>query len=339
MTLGTQIRKMRERFGLQRVVMVGDRGMITQARIDQELKPVEGLGWISTLKSSQIAALIEEGTLEQSLFDQKNLAEITSPDYPGERLIACRNPFLAQQRRTRREELLKATEIELQKIVLATQRQRAPLRSKTKIALRVGRKIDARNVAKHFILEIEEDRFQFRRNQEKIDQEAAMDGLYVVRTSVSSDTLSVQAVVERYKDLGAVEQAFRCMKTVDLKIRPIYHYLEHRVRGHVFLCLLAYYVEWHMRKALAPMLFAQEQSERLPRQDVVSPKVPDSIAAKKATDGTPVHSFQTLLSELATLARNTIQPNLADAPCWQQDTEPTALQQKAFSLLRSIAIA
>jgi hypothetical protein len=227
--------------------------------------------------------------------------------------------------------------------VLATQRPKAPLRGKAKIALRVGRKIDARNVAKHFILDIEEDRFQFRRDQDKIDREAAMDGLYVVRTPVSSESLSAEAVVERYKDLGAVEQAFRCMKTVDLKIRPIYHYLEHRVRGHVFLCMLAYYVEYHMRKALAPMLFAQEDGDRLPRQDVVTPKAPGAIAAKKArtkkaTDGSPVHSFQTLLCELATLVRNTIQPNLADAPCWQQDTDPSPLQQKAFALLRSIPL-
>jgi len=340
MTLGSQVKKVRERFGLRRVVIVGDRGMITQARIDQELRGLEGLDWIGALRSSQIAGLLQEGVIAPSLFDEKNLAEISSPDFPAERLIACRNPFLAQHRKTKREALLRATEVELQKIVLATQREKRRLRGKAKIALRVGRLIEGFKMAKHFVLEIEEEAFGWRRNERKIAEEAALDGMYVVRTSVDQSQLSASDAVERYKDLGAVEQAFRCLKTVDLKVRPIHHRLEDRVRAHVFLCMLAYYLEWHMRKALAPMLFADEDP-RLPREDVVSPKQPSPSAARKAQtkktlDGTPVHSFQTLLADLSTIVRNSITPNLEGAPAWQQETEPSALQQKAFDLLKNI---
>jgi Transposase DDE domain len=340
MTLGSQIQKVRERFGLKRVVIVGDRGMITQARIDQELRGVDGLQWIGALRSSQIAGLLQEGAIAPSLFDEKNLAEINSPDYPGERLIACRNPFLARHRRTKREALLRATEVELQKIALAVKRERGPLRGKAKIALRVGRLIERFKMAKHFILQIEEGAFSWKRNEAKIAQEAALDGMYVVRTSVEENALSASEAVERYKDLGAVEQAFRCLKTVDLKVRPIYHYLEGRVRAHVFLCMLAYYVEWHMRKALAPMLFGDE-TPREPREDVVSPKKPSVSAARKARtkktlEGAPVHSFATLLTDLSTIVRNTITPNLEGAPGWQQQTEASDIQRRAFYLLETI---
>jgi hypothetical protein len=340
MTLGSQVKKVRERFGLRRVVIVGDRGMITQARIDEELRGLEGLAWIGALRSSQIARLLQEGAIAPSLFDEKNLAEISSPDFPAERLIACRNPFLAQHRRTKREALLRATEVELQKIVLATKRQKRPLRGKAKIALRVGRLIERFKVAKHFVLEIREEDFAWKRNETKIAEEAALDGMYVVRTSVDQSAMSASEAVERYKDLGAVEQAFRCIKTVDLKVRPIHHRLENRVRAHVFLCMLAYYVEWHMRKALAPMLF-DEELPREPREDVVSPKKPSPSAARKARtkktlDGAPVHSFQTLLADLSTIVRNSITPNLEGAPAWQQQTEPSALQQRAFDLLKNI---
>ena len=340
MTLGNQIKKVRERFGLRRVVIVGDRGMITQARIDEELRGIEGLAWIGALRSSQIAGLLEEGAIAPSLFDEKNLAEISSPDFPDERLIACRNPFLAQYRRTKREALLRATEVELQKIVLATQREKRRLRGKAKIALRVGRLIEGFKVAKHFVLQIEEDAFSWQRNETKIAEEAALDGIYVVRTSVDQSAMSASEAVECYKDLGAVEQAFRCLKTIDLKVRPIYHRLEGRVRAHVFLCMLAYYLEWHMRKALAPMLFGDETS-REPREDVVSPKKPSQSAARKARtkktlDGAPVHSFQTLLADLSTIVRNSITPNLEGAPAWQQETEPSALQQRALDLLKNL---
>jgi transposase len=340
MTLGSQIKKVRERFGLRRVVIVGDRGMITQARIDEELRGIEGLAWIGALRSSQIAGLLEAGAIAPSLFDEKNLAEISSPDFPEERLIACRNPYLAQYRRTKREALLRATEVELQKIAFATQREKRPLRGKVKIALRVGRLIERFKMAKHFILQIEEDAFGWQRDETKIAAEAALDGMYVVRTSVDQSALSASEAVERYKDLGAVEQAFRCFKTVDLKVRPIHHRLEGRVRAHVFLCMLAYYLEWHMRRALAPLLFGEE-GPREPREDVVSPKKPSPGAARKAQskktlEGAPVHSFQTLLADLSTIVRNTITPNIEGAPAWQQETQPSALQQRAFDLLKNI---
>src|ERR1700738_3702079 len=253
MTLAAQVDKLRQRFELKQLVLVGDRGMITQARIDQELRGIEGLQWISALRSSQIAHLIEEGTLAQSLFDQRNLAEISSPDFPGERLVACRNPLLAERRRNKREDLLAATEAELGKIAARAKRPLRPRGGKDKIALRVGRIIERYKVAKHFILEVEESGLRWKRHAEKIAAEAALDGIYVVRTSVALAAMSECQVVERYKDLGTVEQAFRCLKTVDLKVRPIHHRLEGRVRAHVLLCTLAYYVEWHMRRALAPM--------------------------------------------------------------------------------------
>jgi hypothetical protein len=341
MTLGSQVEKLRKRFELKRLILVGDRGMITQARIDQELRAVEGLEWISALRSSQIGQLIEEGILAESLFDQRNLAEISSPDFPGERLIACRNPLLAERRRIKREALLAATEAELAKIAAAAQRALRPLRGKDKIALRVGRVIDRYNVAKHFILEVEDTELRWNRDAQKIAAEAALDGIYVVRTSVPETAMNHCQVVERYKDLGAVEQAFRCLKTVDLKVRPIHHRLEGRVRAHVFLCMLAYYVEWHLRRALAPMLF-EDDAPRQPRQDPVSPKKPSASATRKARtkktpEGNPVHSFQTLLADLATIVRNTITPTLEGAPGWDQETEPTPLQLQALALIKTIS--
>jgi len=341
-TVGKQIEKIRDRFGLKRVVMVGDRGMLTQARIDEELRPVEGLDWISALRSSQISSLVQCGTIQMELFDQKNLAEISSPDYPDERLVVCRNPALAARRAHKREALLTATEAELEKIRLAVSRTKRPLHGADKIGLRVGRKIDARKMAKHFQIEITDDSFTWQRDEENIRHEAATDGLYVVRTSLPTGTLSADDIVERYKDLSAVENAFRSIKTVDLKVRPINHYNADRVRCHIFLCMLAYYVEWHMRQALKPFLFDEDDPEaaRQARTDVVSPKEPSPSArakavSKKTPDGLPVHSFQTLLGDLATITRNTIVPDLPGAPGWQQDTEPTALQTKILDLLAS----
>ena len=340
MTLGAQVHKLRTRFGLKRLVLVGDRGMITQARIDEELRVVEGLAWITALRSCQIAPLVAEGALAESLFDQRNLAEITSPDYPGERLVACRNPLLAERRRLKRESLLRATEAELEKIAAAVKRAARPLRGQAKIALRVGRIIDRYKMAKHFLLEVEETELRWKRDTQKIAAEALLDGIYVVRTSVAPTAMSECEVVERYKDLGSVEQAFRCLKTVDLKVRPIHHRLEDRVRAHVFLCLLAYYVEWHLRRALAPLLF-EDDAPRAPRQDPVSQKKPSESAARKAktkktADGGPVHSFQTLLADLATIARNTIVPKLEAAPAWTQETEPTPVQRAALALIAQI---
>lgn len=339
-TVGAQIDKIRRRFGLKRVVMVGDRGMLTQARIDEELRPVEGLDWISALRSSQISALVQSGTIQMELFDERNLAEISSPDFPGERLVVCRNPALAARRSHKREALLTATEAELEKIRLAVTRAKRPLRGKDKIGLRVGRRIDARKMAKHFILEITDDTLAWHRDQEKIQREAATDGLYVVRTSLPTGDMAADDIVERYKDLSAVESAFRSIKTVDLKVRPINHYSADRVRCHIFLCMLAYHVEWHMRQALKPLLFDEDDPEaaRAARPDPVAPKQPSPSAKAKAKtkttpDGLPVHSFQTLLDDLATLTRNTIVPDIPGAPGWQQDTEPTALQAKILDLL------
>lgn len=341
-TLGTQVGKIRQRFGLKRVVLVGDRGMLTQARIDEELRCVEGLDWISALRSTQIASLLQSGTIQMELFDECNLAEITSADFPGERLVVCRNPSLASHRAHKRRALLAATEAKLEAIRLAVNRAKRPLRGKDKIALRVGRHINTHKMAKHFHIQITHDTFTWQRNEEKIRQEAAIDGLYVVRTSLPKGELKADELVERYKDLSAVENAFRSLKTVDLKVRPINHYNADRVRCHIFLCMLAYYVEWHMRQALKPMLFDEDdpQAARQARSDVVETKKPSPSAQAKAKtkttpEGYPVHSFQTLLTDLATLTRNTIVPNIPGAPGWQQDAEPTPMQSRAFELLAS----
>ena len=339
-TLGSQILKLRERFGLRRLVLVGGRGMITQARIDQELRGIEGLDWITALRSSQIAALARNGVIEQSLFDEKNLAEIQSPDFPGERLVVCRNPLLAFSRARKREELLQATEKNLAKIRDAVNRTKAPLRGRAKIGLRAGRIINKHKMAKHFSLTITDSSFSFTRREEKIAAEAAIDGIYVVRTSSQEEGLEAADIVERYKSLSLVENAFRSIKTVDLKVRPIHHRNADRVRSHVFLCLLAYYVEWHMRSVLKPVLFDDEEPSTT-RPDPVAPKEPSRSAKAKARtkrtpDAQPVHSFQSLLADLATITRNTIVPAIPSAPGWDQDTEPTPLQKKILDLLDSL---
>lgn|GEM_PF-2218931 len=251
-TLESQIGKMRRRFGLERVVLVGDRGMITSRRIEEQLRTVEGLDWITALRADTIKTLARQGAIEPSLFDERNLAEVRSPDFPGERLVVCRNPALAAERCRKRLELLAATEKKLEEIAAATRRAKRPLRGKDKIAMRVGRARDRYRVGKHFVLEIEEDRFDYRRDEEKIAAEAALDGIYVIRTSVEPHLMAAEDTVRAYKDLAKVERAFRSLKTVDLKIRPIYHWLEPRIRADVFLCMLAYYAEWHLRRQLAP---------------------------------------------------------------------------------------
>jgi len=339
-TLSTQIEKIRHRFGLERVIWVGDRGLITQARIREELEPLEGLDWITALRAPQIRGLVTSGSLQLSLFDERDLAEISDPDYPGERLIVCRNPLLAHERARKRRELLEATERELDKIVQATVRTRRALKGADQIGLRVGKVLNRFKMAKHFTIEIGEESFCYARDEAKIAAEAALDGIYVIRTSVSSDTLSAEDTVRAYKGLSVVERAFRSVKTVDLKIRPIHHRLAERVRAHVFLCMLAYYVEWHMRQALAPMLFddhdpaaarAARDSEVAPAQR--SPAAQRKASSKRTADGLPVHSFQTLLADLATISKDRIQPRLPGAAVFDKLTRPTPLQQRALDLL------
>jgi transposase len=339
-TLGSQIEKIRTRFGIERVVMVGDRGMITTARIEELFRGVEGLDWITALRSGSIKKLVEQGQIERSLFDEQDLVEIDSPDYPGERLVACRNPLLAEERARKREELLDATEKELEKVAAATRRHKRPLRGKDKIGIRVGKVINRHKVGKHFITEITDESFTYRRNEDKIAREQALDGMYVIRTSVSAETFSGEETVRAYKDLSAVEQAFRALKTIDLNIRPIYHRLEQRVRAHVFLCMLAYYVEWHMRRSLAPLLFADDDPEgaEAQRSSIVAPAQRSSQAKRKEqrkhnAEGLPVQSFAELLSDLATLTRNSIEPEDAPGCRFSQLTQPTAVQRRAFELL------
>lgn len=341
MTVAPQIAKLRQRFGLSRIVLVGDRGLLTEARIRDELQPVAGLDWITALRSSAIQQLVSTGALQLSLVDQRDLAQITSPDYPGERLVVCKNPLLAAERARKRADLLHATERELEKIVTATQRPKRRLKGQDKIGLRVGRVLQRFKMAKHFQVTITEAEFTYGRDEERIAQEAALDGVYIIRTSVPDATLDAKDTVRAYKALSEVERAFRSYKTVDLRVRPIYHYLADRVRAHVLLCMLAYYVEWHMRQALAPMLFDDDDkaAAEAQRASVVAPAQPSAKARRKAsrqrTDaGEPVHSFQTLLADLATIVKNRIEPKIAGAQPFDQVTRPTPLQQKVLDLLR-----
>jgi hypothetical protein len=341
MTLASQLHKLKERFGLSRVVLVGDRGMITEARIREELKPVQGLDWVTALRAPTICQLVEAGEIQLSLFDERDRAEIQSSEYPDERLIVCRNPFLAEERAQKREALLQATERELDKIVAATGRTKPRLKGQDRIGLRVGKVLNRFKVGKHFILTITEESFSYQRDAVRIAEEAALDGIYVIRTSVSKEELDTEETVRAYKDLTGVERAFRSYKTVDLKVRPIYHYLANRVRAHVFLCMLAYYIEWHMRKALAPLLFDDHDkaSGQALRGSVVAPAEPSPKAQRKAQtkrteEGLPVHSFQTLLADLATIIKNRIQPKIPGVEAFDQVTRPTPLQQQALDLLR-----
>jgi transposase len=341
MTLAPQIAKLRQRFGLSRVVLVGERGLLTEARIRDELKPVAGLEWITALRAAAIKQLVSTGALQLSLFDQRDLAQISSPDYPGERLVVCKNPLLAAERARKREDLLQATERELNKIVAATQRPKRPLQGQDKIGLRVGRVLQRFKVAKHFIVTITDAGLTYGRDGDGIVQEAALDGVYVIRTSVAEAELDAEDTVRAYKSLSEVERAFRSYKTVDLRVRPIYHYLAERVRAHVLLCMLAYYVEWHMRQALAPLLFDDEDAvaAHAQRPSVVAPAQPSSKARRKAShqrtdEGEPVHSFQTLLSDLATIVKNRIEPKVLGTGPFDQTTRPTPLQQRALDLLQ-----
>jgi hypothetical protein len=342
-TLATQIDKLKKRFGLKRVVLVGDRGMITSARIEEELKPA-GLDWITALRAPAIQALAAEGgPLQLSLFDEKDMAEISSPDFPGERLVVCRNPDLAAERARKREDLLAATEKDLAKIKAAATRARNPLRGEAAIALKVGAVLGRRKVAKHFRLTITEETLSFVRDAEAIAAEAALDGFYVLRTSVPAETLNAATTVLAYKSLAHVERAFRSLKSIDLDIRPVHHRLAGRVRAHVFLCMLAYYVAWHMRRTLAPLLFEDHDRETAAAARTspvaaaeVSPAARTKARARRTEDGQPVHSFRTLLADLATLTRNTVR--FGDALPMTVLSRPTPIQQRAFDRL-GVALA
>ena len=338
-TVGAQIDKLRHRFGFSRVVLVGDRGMLTEARIREEVRP-SGLDWISALRGPAVRSLVESGAVRLSLFDQTDLVEIRSDAYPGERLMVCRNPLLAEQRARKREELLRATEALLDPIAAAARREKRRLKGADKIGVRVGKVVGKYKMAKHFDLDIEDDAFGYRRRPESIAAEAALDGLYVVRTSLAETRLDAEGAVRAYKRLSAVERAFRSLKTVDLKVRPVFHRTADRVRAHVFLCMLAYYVEWHMRQRLKPPLFDDHDpaAAEAARTSIVAPaKVSDAAKekarGKRTANGHPVHSFRTLLGDLATISRNRVVPRLPGAEPFEVLTRPTAPQREAFKLL------
>ncbi len=338
-TVADQVAKLKQRFALNHVVLVGDRGMITQARIDEDLRPA-GLDWITALRAPALQGLVSGGRLQMSLFDERDMAAITSPDFPGERLIVCRNADLARERARKRQDLLKATERDLAKIAAAVDRKTKPLRGAAEIGMAVGAVLDKHKMAKHFELTISDVRFVFARKTAQIAEEMALDGLYAVRTSLPNETLEDAETVKAYKSLSQVERAFRCLKTVDLHLRPIHHWLEERVRAHVFLCMLAYYLEWNLRNRLAPMLYDDDDkdaAEALRSSPVAKAERSPAALAKRATgrteDGAPVHSFQSLLADLATLARNTIVTAIAPNRPFTVMTRPTPIQQKAFDLL------
>jgi transposase len=336
-TLAVQVRKLRTRFRLKRIVLVGDRGMITNARIDADLAPA-GFDWITALRAPAIKALAAEGgPLQLSLFDERDMAEIVSGDYPGERLIVCRNPELATERTRKRDELLEATEKTLSEIRAMTEKKRNPLRGQDKIALKVGAVLDRRHMAKHFDIAITETGLSWSRKAEAIAAEAALDGVYVIRSSLPGDGFPAAAVVLAYKGLSHAERGFRDLKSGDLDVRPIHHRRAHRVRAHVFLCMLAYYVIWHMKRDLAPMLFkdddpaaAAERSSPVAKAKV-SPAARQKAITRRAKDGQPVHSFRTLLQDLANLTRNSVR--FGDARPTTILSRPTQTQNRAFDLL------
>ncbi len=347
-TVGDQIEKLRERFKLSRVVMVGDRGMLTQPQIDK-LKQHPGFGWITALTATAIRELVKQGALQLSLLDQKNLAEITALDYPGERLMVCHNPVLEEERRRKREALLKATEKSLEKIGKEVARRRKKSLAAAEIGLKVGKVLGRYKVGKHFACKIAESSFTWSRRAQSIEQEEKLDGIYVLRTSEPVERLSAEDTVRSYKSLAEVERAFRCLKGIDLLVRPIRHRSEDRVPAHIFLCVLAYYVEWHLRRAWAPLLFEDEErwEERKRRDPILPAKPSDSVQRKKRSqqtvDGLPVHSFQGLLSELANRARVTYalksekseeKTNLT----FRQLTEPTPVQARAYELVRMFPV-
>jgi len=337
-----EVQRLRADFGIERLVMVGDRGMISQKAID-EMGDTDGIGWITALKSVSIRALIEQGQLQLDLFDERNLLELSSPAYPGERLVACRNPQLAKLRAHKREELLDATEKTLEKIKARV--DAAKLAGKDAIGVCVGKIINQYKVAKHFELEIGEATLSFRRKADSIVAEAALDGIYIIRTSVPAKEMAAADCVRNYKSLANVERAFRSLKTVDLKVRPIHHRLAERVRSHIFLCMLAYYVEWHMREAWRELMFADPDQAAKATRDPVAPAVRSKGALAKVArhaldDDSPAHSFATLMAELATVVRNTCRTpqTAAAAPTFDILTTSNTKQQRALELLRQITV-
>lgn len=339
-TLGEQIDKLKRRFGLRHVVLVGDRGMITAARIRDELRPA-GLDWITSLRAPQIQALAEQGgPLQPTLFDERDMAEISSPDWPGERLVVCRNPDLARERTRKRAALLAATERDLARIAAAVRRKHKPLRGQAEIGLAAGAVIDRHKMAKHFALTIAEDSFAWRRNDANIEREARLDGLYVIRTNVPASAMDAAAAVRAYKDLARVERAFRTLKGIDLQLRPVHHWLAPRVRAHVFLCMLAYYVEWHLREAWAPLLFhehdaAGAEAERISpvQAAAVSPATQRKRATRRTEAGLPVVDYAGLMQHLATLTLNIVAVPKAPDAAFTMLAKPTPLQAAALELL------
>jgi transposase len=341
-TLMPQVNQLRDQFGLERLVLIGDRGMISHKAIDT-LRSLEGLAWITALKSSQIRALAQGGTLQLGLFDERNLFEFSHPDFPGERLMACRNGDLGKLRAHKREALLEATEKELEKV--RGRIENGSLAGRDKIGVRVGKVLNKYKVGKHFELTIEENGFKFQRLEKQIAAEAALDGIYVIRTSVPKKQMSSAEAVRSYKALAQVERAFRSMKTIDLHIRPIHHHLEGRVRAHIFLCMLAYYVEWHMREAWRELMFADEDLERKKHRDPVaaaerSEAALEKIATRTLKDGSPVHSFRTLLAELSTIVRNTCEARVGKnrGSTFQMTTTSNPAQHRALELLQAITM-
>ena len=340
-TLMPEITRLKEDFGIRQFVMVGDRGMISSAAI-ATLRDHGGIDWITALKSASIRALVEDKTIQPDLFDETNLCEITHPDYPGERLVACRNPELAKLRAHKREDLLQATEEALRTI--QTRVGAGRLTGQDKIGVAVGRLINRYKVAKHFTLTLTDTTLTFARKEDAIAAEAALDGIYIIRTSVTPERLDSASCVRHYKSLSQVERAFRSLKTVDLKVRPIHHRLSDRVRAHIFLCMLAYYVEWHLKEAWRELLFADEDQAAKTTRDPVAPAERSAgakakIARRHHADGTPIHSFQTLLTELATIVRNTCRTSAEDdAPTFTVTTRPNPLQARAMELIDTLAV-
>jgi len=337
-----QVDKIREQFGIRSLVLVGDRGMLAQKQIEA-LREIDGMQWITALRSEAIRALVEHGHVQLGLFDQRNLFELTHPDYPGERLVVCRNPELAKSRAHTRQSLLAATVRELD--IVCGMVRRGRLKGQDAIGVRVGKVINKYKVAKHFVLEIGAHAFRYRIDEEHVQREAALDGMYVIRTSLAARTMAAEDAVRSYKQLSNVERAFRCYKTIDLKVRPIHHRIEDRVRAHIFLCLLAYYVEWHMIDAWRPLLFGDEDQQAKTTRDPVAParrsaQALAKVHSRRLEDGSVVHSFRTLLDELTTIVRNTCRPPGTDGETatFQMITRPNPKQSRAAELLQTITV-
>jgi len=336
-TLNGQIEKVRKRFGIKNVVWVTDRGILTNSKINELVKPLKGLDYLSRLTKASLRKLAEVEAIQLGLFDELNLVEFESEDYPNERLIACRNPLIAQKNQKQREELLQAAEEQFELIVKATKRENRALKGADKIALRMGKVLNKYKINKYYNLEITESGFTYERKQELIAQEIALDGVYILRTSVEKTVMNGVEVVKAYKSLSSVKEAFRCYKSIDLKVRPIYHYQGDRVKAHIFLCMLAYYVEWHLKQELAPLLFEDEEIDDN-YQDVIKARRSSTAVAKdrkkRNQENLPVHSFRTLIEDLGTICLNTVECNLKGGKyVFLKITRPTTLQQSCLDLL------